>query len=102
MPTATITTAVAATIAATAVVTTITVVAVTTSVVAALGYYDNGPGRVIRTRVAIVRTRRRVIAIVRAAKRGHAAAKGEQTQKKGKNEGFSFHIIEDKPQLDNY
>ena len=92
MPTATIT----ATIATTAMVTTITVV------VAALGYYDNGPGRVIRTRVAIVRTRRRVIAIVRAAKRGYAAAKGEQTQKKGENEGFSFHIIEDKPQLDNY
>jgi len=94
---ATVTTAVTTTVIAP-----ITIIAVAAPVVASLRHYDYGARSVIGTSVAVIRTSRRIVAVVGAAERSYAATKREQTQEKGKNEGFRFHDIGYTPQRGSY
>jgi len=68
-PTAAVTTAAAVAL--------ITVVSIAASVIASLRHYNNGPGRVVRSGIAVIRSSRRIVAIVGAAERGHAATEGK-------------------------
>ena len=73
-PTVTVSTAAAVA----TVVATINTVAIAAPIIAALGHNNDGPGRIVRTGIAVVGPRRRIVAIVGATtERGYAATEGE-------------------------